>query len=55
MADGIGRRRSRRRALSRSEPATDAVHLAYGNALIAARGHGALETTAAFARARELS
>ena len=31
------------------------LHLAYGNALIAARGHGALETTAAFARARELS
>ncbi|MGO9422085.1 AAA family ATPase, partial [Roseiarcus sp.] len=31
------------------------LHLAYGNALIAARGHGALETTAAFARARALS
>ncbi|HEX9170022.1 MAG TPA: hypothetical protein VF886_14045, partial [Roseiarcus sp.] len=30
-------------------------HLSYGNALIAARGHGAVETTAAFARARELA
>jgi class 3 adenylate cyclase len=29
------------------------LHVAYGNALIAARGQGALETTAAFARARE--
>jgi predicted ATPase len=31
------------------------LQLAYGNALIAARGHGAAETTAAFARARELA
>ena len=31
------------------------LHLSYGNALIAARGHGAVETTAAFARARELA
>ena len=29
------------------------LHVAYGNALIAARGHGAPETTAAFAKARE--
>ena len=29
------------------------LHVAYGNALIAARGYGALETTEAFARARE--
>jgi predicted ATPase len=29
------------------------LHVAYGNALIAARGHGARDTTAAFARARE--
>ena len=29
------------------------LHVAYGNALIAARGHGAPETTDAFARARE--
>jgi hypothetical protein len=29
------------------------LHTAYGNALIAARGHGAPETTEAFARARE--
>src|SRR5208282_1369121 len=29
------------------------LHVAYGNALIAARGHGAPETTEAFARARE--
>jgi predicted ATPase len=29
------------------------LHAAYGNALIAARGYGAPETTAAFARARE--
>jgi class 3 adenylate cyclase/predicted ATPase len=31
------------------------LQLSYGNALIAARGHGAGETTAAFARARELA
>jgi class 3 adenylate cyclase/predicted ATPase len=31
------------------------LHTAYGNALIAARGHGASETTEAFARARELA
>jgi len=31
------------------------LQLAYGNALIAARGHGAPEMTAAFARARELA
>ena len=31
------------------------LQLSYGNALIAARGHGASETTAAFARARELA
>jgi hypothetical protein len=29
------------------------LHVAYGNALIAARGYGARETTEAFARARE--
>jgi predicted ATPase len=29
------------------------LHVAYGNALIAARGHGARETTEAFARARK--
>ena len=29
------------------------MHVAYGNALIAARGYGAPETTEAFARARE--
>ena len=29
------------------------LHVSYGNALIAARGYGALETTAAFAKARE--
>jgi predicted ATPase len=29
------------------------LHVAYGNALIATRGHGARETTAAFAKARE--
>ena len=31
------------------------LQVAYGNALIAARGYGAPETTAAFARARELA
>ena len=31
------------------------LHIAYGNAAIAARGYGALETTEAFARARELA
>jgi tetratricopeptide (TPR) repeat protein len=30
------------------------LHIAYGNAAIAARGYGALETTEAFAKAREL-
>ena len=56
MADGTG-------ATARSATGNSAapnrrltqLHLTYGNALIAARGHGALETTAAFARARELS
>ena len=48
-AKGRGRRR-----LGRSE-ASDCrrLHVAYGNALIAARGYGAPETTEAFARARE--
>ena len=40
-ADGSGERRQ--------------LHVAYGNALIAARGHGAPETTEAFARAREFA
>jgi predicted ATPase len=31
------------------------LHVAYGNALIAARGYGARETTEAFARAREVT
>ena len=31
------------------------LHIAYGNAAIAARGYGALETTEAFAKARELA
>ena len=31
------------------------LHVAYGNALIAARGYGAPETTEAFARAREFA
>ena len=31
------------------------LHVAYGNALIAARGYGASETSEAFARARELA
>jgi class 3 adenylate cyclase len=31
------------------------LQTSFGNALIAARGHGAVETTAAFARARELA
>jgi class 3 adenylate cyclase/predicted ATPase len=31
------------------------LHVSYGNALIAARGYGAAETTEAFARARELA
>ena len=34
-------------------PQGQRLHVAYGNALIAARGYGAPETTAAFARARE--
>ena len=45
----------RRRRLGRSEPATTQLHVAYGNALFAARGYGAPETTEAFARARELA
>ncbi len=30
------------------------LHVAYGNALIATRGYGAAETTAAFAKARKV-
>jgi class 3 adenylate cyclase/predicted ATPase len=44
MTDGPAQRLSRLR-----------LQIAYGNALIPIRGHGALETTAAFARARELA
>ena len=56
MADGTGARAQSATGDSAapSQRLTQ-LHLAYGNALIAARGHGALETTAAFARARELS
>ena len=39
--------------LGRSKPATDAIARRLGNALFAARGFGAPETTEAFARARE--
>ena len=53
MADRAARRAS---ASGRRREATAAqLHDAYGNALIAARGHGAPETTEAFARARELA
>ena len=38
-----------------SEGARVKLQTSFGNALIAARGHGASETTAAFARARELA
>jgi predicted ATPase len=50
MADraGVGQPTGKRR--QRQE-----LQTAYGNALIAARGHGASETTEAFARARELA
>ena len=41
-------------AAARSEQRSQ-LHVAYGNALIATRGHGARETTAAFAKARELA
>ena len=51
MADKAGGARQRRRAAS-SQRLTQ-LHVAYGNALIAARGYGAPETTEAFARARE--
>ena len=37
----------------RSDQGLTQLHVAYGNALFAARGYGAPETTEAFARARE--
>ena len=46
-------RRSKRK--SRSGQRLTQLHVAYGNALIAARGYGAPETTEAFAKARELA
>ena len=52
MADRAGATARGRRRLGRSEHA-DQLHVAYGNALIAARGYGAPETTEAFTRARE--
>jgi predicted ATPase len=48
MAEGMADEPARRLTRLR-------LQIAYGNALIAARGYGALETTAAFARARELA
>ena len=50
MADKAGGGQPAGRGRQRQE-----LHTAYGNALIAARGHGASETTEAFARARELA
>jgi class 3 adenylate cyclase/predicted ATPase len=50
MADKAGGGQAAGRGRQRQE-----LHTAYGNALIAARGHGASETTEAFARARELA
>ena len=54
MADKTGA--TARRAIGGSAVPTQRLtqlHVAYGNALIAARGYGAPETTEAFARARE--
>ena len=51
-----GRRATARRATAGSVAPNQRLtqlHVAYGNALIAARGYGAPETTEAFARARE--
>jgi len=50
MADKAGGGQAAGRGRQRQE-----LHTAYGNALIAARGHGASETTEAFTRARELA
>ena len=54
MADKAGA--TARRAtggLAAQNPPLTQLHVAYGNALIAARGYGAAETTEAFAKARE--
>ena len=48
-----GARCSGRQAARRPNRGLTQLHVAYGNALIAARGYGAPETTEAFARARE--
>ena len=50
MADKAGETPGRMAAVSQRLPQ---LHAAYGNALIAARGHGARETIEAFARARK--
>src|SRR6266436_2510164 len=48
LAQGVAASQEQRRLLLR-------LQIGYGQALIASRGHGAPETTAAFARARELA
>ena len=52
LLETLHRRRARSRRRRRND-SDGTLHVAYGNALIAARGYGAPETTAAFARARE--
>ena len=56
MADRAGATAPRARGGSAaSNRRLTQLHVAYGNALIPARGYGAAETTEAFARARELA
>ena len=53
MADKAGGRRSGAGDSATPNRRLTQLHVAYGNALIAARGYGAPETTEAFAKARE--
>ena len=53
MADKAGARRAATGGAAAPSQRLTQLHVAYGNALIAARGYGAPETTEAFARARE--
>ena len=53
MADKTGSTAPRATGGSAANQGLTPLHVAYGNALIAARGYGASETTKAFARARK--
>ncbi len=55
MADKGARQRSGRQRLGRPNERMRQLQITYGNALFAARGYSARETTEAFTRARDLS